>query len=148
MNDSLFLVNWYRGYGICFKKGWVMRRLFKVAVVLGLAAAVVAEMSAPADAWGSRQPSRQPAEAGGGHRASSYYRGGPQVRGYIARRGGYSYSAEDAINTYGDSRSLYGGASSYRDPMLDRQTRFGPFDHGFFFDSGIAPRGGDSPYQN
>jgi hypothetical protein len=32
--------------------------------------------------------------------------------------------------------------------MVDRQTRFGPFDHGFFFDSGIEPRGGDSPYLN
>ena len=125
-----------------------MKRVYKIAIVLGLAAAVGAEASLPADAGGGRQRSREPVEAGGGHRASSYYRGGPQVRGFIARRGGYSYSVEDAINTYGDSRTLYGGASAYRDPMLDRQTRFGPFDHGFFFDSGIAPRGGDSPYQN
>jgi hypothetical protein len=65
-----------------------------------------------------------------------------------ARRGGYSYSAEDTINTYGDSRSKYGAATSLRDPMLDRQTLSGPFDHGFFFDSGVAPRGGDSPYMN
>jgi hypothetical protein len=34
----------------------------------------------------------------------------------------------------------------YRDPYLDRQTQAGPFDYGFFFDSGITPRGGDSPY--
>jgi hypothetical protein len=125
-----------------------MTRRYRVAIVLGLAATVVAELSMPADAGGSRQPSPQLVEGRGGHRASAYYRGGPQVRGYIARRGGYSYSAEDTINTYGDSRTLYGGASAYRNPMLDRQTRFGPFDHGFFFDSGIAPRGGDSPYQN
>jgi hypothetical protein len=125
-----------------------MTRWYRVAIVVALAATVVAEVSVPADAGGSRQPTAQPVEARGGHRASAYYRGGPQVLGYIARRGGYSYSAEDTINTYGDSRTLYGGASAYRNPMLDRQSRFGPFDHGFFFDSGIAPRGGDSPYQN
>lgn len=123
-----------------------MMRRYRIAIVLGLAVTVVAEMSTPVDAGGSRQPSR--IEAGGGHRASSYYRGAPQMRGFIARRGGYSYSPEDTINTYGDSRTLYGGASAYRNPVLDRQTGFGPFDHGFFFDSGIAPRGGNSPYQN
>lgn len=73
---------------------------------------------------------------------------GAKVKGYTERRGGYSYSYADSINTYGDSRSNYGGASSLRDPMLDRQTNAGPFDHGFFFDSGIGPRGGDSPYMN
>ena len=69
-----------------------------------------------------------------------------QVRGYRARRGGYSYSASDVINTYGNSRTRYGSNNSYRDPSLDRQTNAGPFDHGFFFDSAIAPHGGDSPY--
>jgi hypothetical protein len=76
------------------------------------------------------------------------YRSGPQVRGFIARRGGYSYVYPDAINTYGDSRSRFGSASSLRDPGIDRQTNAGPFDHGFFFDSGVAPRGGSSPYMN
>jgi hypothetical protein len=70
------------------------------------------------------------------------------VKGYVARKGGYSYTYADSVNTYGDSRSRFGGASSLRDPMLDRQTQAGPFDHGFFFDSGVAPRGGDSPYMN
>ena len=77
-----------------------------------------------------------------------YRRAAPQVRGYVARRGGYSYSVQDAINTYGDNRSRFGGTSFYRDPRLDAQTNSGPFDHGFFFDSGINPRGGNSPYQN
>lgn len=79
---------------------------------------------------------------------ASASRKGPQVKGYAARRGGYSYSYEDTINTYGDSRSLYGATQSFRDPMLDRQTTAGPFDHGFFFESGVAPRGGNSPYMN
>ena len=71
-----------------------------------------------------------------------------KVQGYEARRGGYSYSYADTINTYGDSRSLYGATQSFRDPMLDRQTNAGPFDHGFFFESGNAARGGNSPYMN
>jgi hypothetical protein len=75
------------------------------------------------------------------------YRKGPtRVYGYAARRGGYSYSPSDVINTYGLTRNKYGSMNSYRDPSLDRQTNSGPFDHGFFFDSGIGPRGGDSPY--
>lgn len=91
------------------------------------------------------------------HPASAYYRSGgrqrvvrgPQVRGFAQRRvGGYSFYKSDTINTYGDARTTYGGSNVYRDPLADRQTRFGPFDHGFFFDSGISPRGGYSPYHN
>jgi hypothetical protein len=85
------------------------------------------------------------AEAGKRHAG---YRNGPQVKGFVQRRGGYSYSYPDSINTYGDSRSNFGGASVYRDPSLDKQTRSGPFDHGFFFDSGMGSHGGDSPYMN
>lgn len=114
--------------------------------VLALGAAVVAMLALPAEAGERRY--RSGAEQGGAHPMSSYYRKGPAVKGYVARRGGYSYSYADSINTYGDSRSKYGAASSLRDPMLDRQTGAGPFDHGFFFDSGIGPRGGDSPYMN
>ncbi len=80
--------------------------------------------------------------------APAFADGNKRGKGNTERRGGYSYSYSDSINTYGDSRSVYGGASSLRDPMLDRQTKNGPFDHGFFFDSGIGPRGGDSPYMN
>ena len=74
------------------------------------------------------------------------YRKGTRVYGYAARRGGYSYSPEDVFNTYGLTRNKYGNLSSYRDPYVDRQTNGGPFDHGFFFDSGMGPHGGDSPY--
>lgn len=91
------------------------------------------------------------------HPASAYYRSagrarvvrGPQVRGFQQRRvGGYSFSRSDTVNTYGNVRSNYGGYNVYRDFQADRQTRFGPFDHGFFFDSGIGGRGGYSPYHN
>jgi len=82
------------------------------------------------------------------HPKSAYYHKRSRVYGYVGRRrvGGYSYAAEDVINTYGLTRGLYGSMNSYRDPSLDRQTSSGPFDHGFFFDSGNSPRGGDSPY--
>ena len=64
------------------------------------------------------------------------------------RRGGYSYNQAQSINTYGDSRGKFGSSNSLRDPNVDRQTNFGPFDHGFFFDTGGGPgqHGGNSPY--
>jgi hypothetical protein len=67
-------------------------------------------------------------------------------KGTSARRGGYSYDQAEVINTYGDSRGRYGSADSLRDPQLGRQTEAGPFDHGFFFDSGVNRNGGDAPY--
>ena len=68
------------------------------------------------------------------------------MRAYRGRRiGFYSYSYRDVINTYGMSRARYGSINSYRDPFVDMQTPNGPFDHGFFFDSGMSPRGGNAP---
>jgi hypothetical protein len=86
-----------------------------------------------------------PSEAGSRHRQ---VRDGTQVKGFVVRRGGYSYSYTDSINTYGNSRTNNGAADVYRDPSLDKQTTAGPFDHGFFFDSGLGSHGGDSPYMN
>lgn len=40
---------------------------------------------------------------------------------------------------------LYGG---FIDPAINKQTQAGPFDSGFFFNSGIGRNGGDSPYMN
>jgi hypothetical protein len=69
------------------------------------------------------------------------------VRTYRGRRiGFYSYTYRDVINTYGMARARYGIINSYRDPFVDMQTPNGPFDHGFFFDSGMLPRGGNAPY--
>jgi hypothetical protein len=85
------------------------------------------------------------------HRSSSIYRRGPQVRGFVQRRGGYSYGAADSVNTYGDARTRYGSNSSYRDGTADRQTNNGPFDHGFFTSgSGIQTNGipSSSSYHN
>lgn len=73
---------------------------------------------------------------------------GTKVKAHAERRGGYSYNAAQTLNTSGDSRGRYGAADSLRDPSLDRQTNFGPFDHGFFYDSGNGPgqHGGNAPY--
>ena len=113
------------------------------------AGAVVMSFAAASEARERR--TYRPVDANPGiseHPKASTYRRGPRVKGFVARRGGYSYSWFDAINTYGSSRTVYGGTFLYRDPLLDRQTGAGPFDHGFFFDSGIGPRGGESPYMH
>lgn len=68
-----------------------------------------------------------------------YRRQGPQVRGYVQRRGGYSYSYSDGTIDYRDTSIL-------RDYQNARR-QGGPFDSGFFFDSGIN-RHNDSPYHN
>ncbi len=118
-----------------------------------VAAALTALIALTAATGASAADRRARAEAGPAlteHPKSSYYRkrSATRVKGFVARRGGYSYTIPDTINTYGDSRSLYGGTLMFRDPMLVRQTSAGPFDHGFFFDSGVMPRGGDSPYMH
>lgn len=84
----------------------------------------------------------------GGHKSSTYYRGGPKVKGYVQRRGGYSYDYQDSINTYGDANTLYGGNTGYSDPYVDRQTVAGPFDNGYFFNTPTGPQGGSSPYMH
>jgi len=73
---------------------------------------------------------------------------GSKSKSSTQRRGGYSYNQADSINTYGDSRGKYGSASSLRDPSMDRQTNAGPFDHGFFYDSGVGTgqHGNDAPF--
>jgi hypothetical protein len=117
-----------------------MLRSWVVAVVVGCGVGL--SLPSSAEAGGSRTSARayseQPVWV-------SHRRGGPKVRGFVARRGGYSYVPEDVFNTYGSSRSLYGRDYFFSPP---RQSAFGPFDNGFFFDSGIEPRGGYSPYLN
>ena len=118
----------------------------KISTVLSMLVVGVM-LVAPAFAASITPPAK--AEMGAVELAGSNKTPGARVKGYVARRGGgYSYYAEDSINTYGDARTKYGSASSYRDPQLDKQSSSGPFDHGFFFDSAIGPHGGDSPYMN
>jgi hypothetical protein len=115
-----------------------MRRLALAAVLLAAAAGGASAQSAKSE------PGAQ-----GNHPRSAYYHRAPQVRGFVQRRGGYSFARGDLYNTYGDNRTS-GATNSYRDNLVDRQTRNGPFDHGFFFDSGITfgGRPSSSPYPN
>jgi hypothetical protein len=64
-----------------------------------------------------------------------------------ARRGSRQYAVEQGSSPAEIARyfSLYGG---YIDPHINKQTPGGPFDSGFFFDSGIGRNGGNSPYMN
>lgn len=72
------------------------------------------------------------------HPNSKYYRGqGPQVRGFVKRRGGYSYSYSDSVTDYRDTSIL-------RDTQTARR-QGGPFDNGFFLNSGTS-RYNNSPY--
>jgi hypothetical protein len=75
----------------------------------------------------------------------SQYQTAAQDDGYTIRRrrGGYSYSYADSVNTYGTYRRRQIGPPSFRE-----QTISGPFDNSFFFDSGIGLHGGDSPYMH
>jgi hypothetical protein len=60
--------------------------------------------------------------------------------------GGYSYDKSDSVNTYGSPtrRTRPPGPPDFRD-----QTISGPFDNGFFFDSGVGSiYGGNSPYMH
>lgn len=69
--------------------------------------------------------------------------------GYSLRRkkGGYSYDKSESVNTYGaPTRKKHSppGPPDFRD-----QTPSGPFDNGFFFDSGVGSLyGGNSPYMH
>lgn len=118
--------------------------MMKFLVVAAIGALAFMGPGAPAQAQSKtdRVAEMKPTSERGGPR---YRRKGTRVYGYVARRGGYSYDYSDVTNTYGLSRSLFGSMNVWRDPSLDRQTSSGPFDHDFFFDSGIGARGGNSP---
>jgi hypothetical protein len=69
-----------------------------------------------------------------------------KVRGFLQRGGYYSYIDNDVINTYAWPRGLYSSTSAFRTPFTNQQSPAGPFDSGFFFDSGLGPPFNDAPY--
>jgi hypothetical protein len=84
---------------------------------------------------------------GDGRLGSGAWAGEPSGKKKVHRarkpaRGAPDGSSPEEIARY---FQLYGG---YIDPHINKQTPGGPFDSGFFFDSGLAPNGGDSPYMN
>ena len=71
------------------------------------------------------------------HPKSRYYRGA-RVRGYVKRRGGYSYSYVDGVLDFRDTSIL-------RDNQTIRH-QAQPFDSDFFFDSGLSRYHSAAPY--
>lgn len=108
------------------------------AFTLGLLVAGSMSVSSPAAAGERRARAVEEGPQLSEHPKSNVYRRrAPQVRGYVQRRGGYSYSYIDGAIDYRDTSIL-------RDYQNQRR-QGGPFDSGFFFDSGIN-RYNDSPY--
>ncbi len=119
----------------------------KVCVVAAVCGAVAVLAFAGSAQAGEPRAAKTYVQEGQMEPTKSGYRAkrGTRVRGFLGRRVGfYSYIDLDVTNVYGGSRTLYGSTNSYREPFSDRQAD--PFDHGFFFDSGSGPRGGDTPY--
>jgi hypothetical protein len=104
--------------------------MFKLKMlVMGAALAIVPVALVSADPAACRAPDSYPACW------VSPADAGPQ-----RHIGGYSYTPSDVTRSgIGAEPAPYPGA---------RQSQGGPFDSGFFFDSGIGPRGGNAPYLN
>jgi hypothetical protein len=79
-------------------------------------------------------------------KSKSKWKRSTRVKGYYYRGGYYSYTDADATDARAWSRSLFIGKNPLRTPLSEQQTVAGPFDSGYFFDSGIGPRFNDSPY--
>jgi hypothetical protein len=80
-----------------------------------------------------------------GRRAPGYYYNG-QYYAPVYAGGFYSYIDLDVVNSWSFAVSEFIGNSEFRTPFSDQQSPGGPFDSGFFFDSGMGPRFNDSPY--
>ena len=123
-----------------------MRSTGMLAAVCG-AVAVLAFTSA--GQAGDRQAGRTYGQQGQMEPTKSRYhrKRATRVKGFMARGGYYSYTDFGCRRTCtADRAALFGSTNSYRDPFTDRQTTAGPFDHGFFFNSGVGRNGGDAPY--
>ena len=112
-----------------------MKHLAALAATLAVAAIIACPGATHAAERGARSKVYADAD---GVRGRHYRKRPLEVDIYRRRRtGGYSYRAHDITSTYGRAPP----------PYLDvRQSQGGPFDSGFFFDSGIGPRGGNSLY--
>jgi hypothetical protein len=102
--------------------------MFRVKIlVVGIALAVVPVALVSADPAACRAPDSYPA-----------CWASPADAGPHRGVGGYSYTPSDVTGSRNEP-------APYQDA---RQSQGGPFDSGFFFDSGIGPHGGNAPYLN
>ncbi len=109
-------------------RSWVYAGILSAAALLMLVTADVAGIDAIAGARAQSDQQKPPRRA----------KRRTQARGYTLSPG----ASPAEIARY---FQLYGG---FIDPSINKQSQGGPFDSGFFFDSGINPNGGDSPYLN
>jgi hypothetical protein len=86
------------------------------------------------------------AYADGARKAKGKWKRAVRVKGYYYRGGYYSYTDADVIDTRAWARSLFINRNPLRTPLSEQQSPAGPFDSGFFFDSGLGPMFNDSPY--
>jgi hypothetical protein len=107
----------------------------KTVLVVGLGVLALLGCAGASQADGRRMTSTS-APAAGEKKTIHYRKRATRVRGYFAMRGGYAYGRSDLTGTYGSSRAPYAWVD---------QSPGGPFDSGFFFDSGITPLN-NAPY--
>jgi hypothetical protein len=117
--------------GLIMGRSLVLAGLVSAAALLVLVTADVAGMNTIAGAKADQTYDQNPPRKAKRHART-------QARGYTLSQG----SSPAEIARY---FQLYGG---YIDPSINKQSQGGPFDSGFFFDSGINRNGGDSPYMN
>jgi hypothetical protein len=81
-----------------------------------------------------------------GVRTTAKWKRAVRVKGHYYRGGYYSYTDSDVIDSRAWARSLFISGSPSRTPFSHQQSDGGPFDSGFFFDSGMGPMFNDTPY--
>jgi hypothetical protein len=111
----------------------------KAILAIAFGAITLLACSGATDAGQRRANVETYADGSGQAKFRNYRKRRPlEVTIYARRRpGGYSYRAPDVAGTYSQSLPPYTDS---------RQTQGSPFDSGFFFDSGMGPHGGNSPY--
>ncbi len=93
-----------------------MRR-FVIATCFGLS--LTAVLVTPVDAGQKVHRSEPvPIATTAEHPKASYYRRAPQVRGFLQRRGGYSFGRDDATTTYSGYRYGSNPANPFRSPFV------------------------------
>lgn len=115
----------------------MMRR---IGVVLAIGAAVALALPGLANA---DEYKKGPRKSQAGTSADLYYGKDGSGPRRFRRVGGYSFGRAEVT---GAPPSVT--AQRLWRPDAPLQSPSGPFDYGFFFDSGIQARGGNSPYQN
>jgi len=107
------------------------------------AGAVAAFAGLPAPGVGDLGVSKAYADGGRRAKARPGWKRAVRARGYYYGSGYYSYRDRDVVS------SLLIGRSDFRTPLTGLQSPAGPFDSGFFFDSGLRPHWwNNAPYPN